>query len=84
MASSAVKRARKSKAQRVHNKHYRSLMRTAVKKVLSCKDKESAQKELVQAVSILDKLASKRIIHKNKASNQKSRLTLFVNRIGPV
>lgn len=81
MSQSAVKRARKSKAQRLHNKHYKTLMKTSIKKVLACKDKESAQKELVEAVSLLDKLAAKRIIHKNKAANQKSRLTLFVNRI---
>ncbi len=81
MPNSALKQARKSKKQRLHNKHYKSLMKTAIKKVLGSKDKESAQKDLVEAVSILDKLASKRIIHRNKAANQKSRLTLFVNRM---
>jgi small subunit ribosomal protein S20 len=81
MSQSAVKRARKSKKERLHNKSYKSLMKTAIKKVLASPDKESAQKELVQAVSILDKLAAKKIIHKNKAANQKSRLTLFVNRM---
>jgi small subunit ribosomal protein S20 len=81
MSKSAVKRARKSKAERLHNKNYKSLMKTAIKKVLASKDKEVAQKELLAAVSILDKLAAKKIIHRNKAANQKSRLTLFVNRI---
>ncbi len=54
-------------------------MKTAIRKVLSAEDKESALKQLSETTAILDKLAAKGIIHKNKAANQKSRLTLYVN-----
>lgn len=76
---STIKRARQNENLRLRNKHYKSAMRTAIKKVLASTDKESAQKELINTVSLLDKLASKRIIHKNKAANKKSKLTKFVN-----
>jgi small subunit ribosomal protein S20 len=57
------------------------MMKTAIKSVLSETDKEAAQEKLAKTVSILDKLASKGIIHKNKAANKKSRLALYVNRL---
>ncbi|RMD99798.1 MAG: 30S ribosomal protein S20 [Calditrichaeota bacterium] len=78
---SAIKRIQKSRLQRKRNRHYRSLMRTSIKKVLSLTEKEEAENRLREAVSILDKLASKGIIHRNKAANQKSRLTRYVNRL---
>ncbi|MCH6559950.1 30S ribosomal protein S20, partial [candidate division KSB1 bacterium] len=52
-----------------------------IKDVLSSKTKEDAEKILPRISSLLDKLASKRIIHRNKAANQKSRLTIFVNNL---
>jgi small subunit ribosomal protein S20 len=78
---STIKRARQNKKHRERNKHYKSLMKTAIKRVLSTKDKKTAEEVLGKTVSLLDKLATKRIIHKNKAANQKSRLTLFVNKL---
>ncbi len=45
------------------------------------KDKESAEKLLPQTTSLLDKMATKGIIHKNKAANQKSQLALYVNKL---
>lgn len=76
---STIKRTRQSEKARIRNQHYKSTMKTAIKKVIATKDKELAQKELRYTVSLLDKMASKGIIHKNKAANQKSRLTKFVN-----
>lgn len=78
---STIKRARQSKKHRERNTHYKSLLKTAIKRVLSTTDKKTAEEALGKTVSLLDKLASKRIIHKNKAANQKSRLTLFVNKL---
>ncbi len=78
---SAIRRIRKSEQQRLRNRHYRSLMRTMIKKVLNAADKAEAEKQLRQTTSILDKLARKGIIHPNKAANQKSRLTRFVNKM---
>lgn len=56
-------------------------MRTAIKQVLACENKEDAEKLFTSTQSLLDKLAKKGIIHKNKAANQKARLALFVNGI---
>ncbi|MFQ5823776.1 MAG: 30S ribosomal protein S20 [bacterium] len=78
---STMRRVRKSEKERMRNKHYKSAMKTAIKNVLASHDKESAMKHLTQTVSILDKMVAKGIIHRNKAANQKSRLTKFVNAI---
>lgn len=61
------------------NVSYKSVMKTSIKNVLNIKDKESIQKELNKTCALLDKLAAKRIIHKNKAANQKSKLTRYAN-----
>jgi len=54
-------------------------MKSSVKKVRSITDKEVIQDELKKTYSLLDKLASKKIIHKNKAANQKSKLSKYAN-----
>jgi len=54
-------------------------MRTAVKRVHSLKEKEKAAAELTKTVKLLDQLAAKGVIHRNKAANAKSRLTRYVN-----
>lgn len=79
--ASAIRRIRKSEKARQRNKHYKSMMKTAIKNVLAATDKDEAQKMFVQTASILDKLAVKGIIHRNKAANQKSRLAIFVNNL---
>ncbi|MGA2668003.1 MAG: 30S ribosomal protein S20 [Ignavibacteria bacterium] len=78
---SAQKRARQTVKRTERNKFYKAKVRTAVKSLLTTKDKETAQKQLKTAVSILDKVASKGIIHKNAAANKKSRLTRHVNKL---
>lgn len=78
---SAEKRARQSAVRRTANKEAKSEMKTLLKKVRAEKDKEKAAGALKEAVSTLDKLASKGLIHKNKASNQKSKLTKHVNKL---
>ena len=76
---STEKRIRTSWKQNRRNVSYKSEMKTAIKKVLSIKDKEAIQNELKDTCALLDKLAAKRIIHKNKAANQKSRLARYAN-----
>ena len=76
---SAIRRIRKSRLQRLRNRHYKSLMHTKIKKVLAATDKKEAETKLREAVSVLDKLASKGIIHANKAANKKATLTRYVN-----
>lgn len=78
---SAIKRNRQSKNLALRNRQYRSTMRTLTKKVIESKDKQSAEKTLQSAISLLDKLAARRVIHRNKAANQKSRLTLHYNKL---
>jgi len=76
---SAVKRIRQNERRRVRNKANLSRMKTLIKKVEASKGKDEAMSVYKTAVKFLDQLASKGVIHKNKASNQKSRLTKLVN-----
>ncbi|MDZ7262366.1 MAG: 30S ribosomal protein S20 [candidate division KSB1 bacterium] len=76
---SAKRRIRTNLKAAQRNRYYKSTMKTAIKKVLTASDKTTAQEKLREAISLLDKLACKGIIHKNKAANQKSRLTKRVN-----
>ncbi len=78
---SAEKRARQSLKRRTTDRERKSEMKTLLKKVQTEKDKQKASTALRDAVSALDKLASKGLIHKNKAANQKSKLTKKVNRL---
>ncbi|MFQ6618845.1 MAG: 30S ribosomal protein S20, partial [Fidelibacterota bacterium] len=61
------------------NRHYKSLMKTCIKKVKKAEDFESAQKYFQEAVSIIDKVAAKKIIHRNRAASMKSKLAKYVN-----
>lgn len=76
---SAVKRIRQNERRRVRNKANLSKMKTLIKKVETSKVKEQALTAYKAAVKFLDQLASKGLIHKNKAANQKSRLTKLFN-----
>tara|TARA_B100000700_G_scaffold64005_1_gene70634 strand:- start:18646 stop:18906 length:261 start_codon:yes stop_codon:yes gene_type:complete len=74
---SAKKRAVTSEKRRQHNASRRSMMRTYFKKVsaaIEAGDKEAAQAAFAQATPILDRYATKGLIHKNKAARHKSRL----------
>lgn len=73
----ARKRARQSETQRQHNASLRSELRTAIKKVkkaVLAGDKAAAQQIYRESTSVVDRIADKRIIHKNKAARHKSRL----------
>ncbi len=80
MANSAQarKRARQNDKQRMHNASLRSTLRTAIKKVIKsieAGDKAAAQSVYRESVSVIDNIADKKIIHKNKAARHKSRLS---------
>ena len=73
----ARKRARQAETNRKHNASLRSMFRTELKKVITAiasGDKTKAQEEFKAAVSMIDRMVSKNIIHKNKAARHKSRL----------
>ena len=76
---SAKKRLRTNKKANLRNRHYRAMMRTAIKNVRAASEKGEAEKALKETTSILDALVSKGIIHQNKAANQKSKLAKYVN-----
>lgn len=76
---SAVKRIRQYARRHVRNQADLSKMRSLVRKVRSSKEKDKAATALKEAVKFLDRLAAKGVIHRNKAANQKSRLTRLVN-----
>ena len=76
---SAVKRAKISEKRREQNRKYSSMMKTAIGRVEAAENKEQARAELRKVVVLLDRLASKGIIHRNNAANKKSQLTRFVD-----
>ncbi|RTQ50678.1 30S ribosomal protein S20 [Hymenobacter gummosus] len=76
---SALKRIRSNEAKRVLNRYQHKSTRTAVKKLRATTDASEAQELLKKVSSMLDRLAKKNIIHKNKAANNKSSLAKYVN-----
>lgn len=76
---SALKRIRSNEAKRLRNKYQTKTTRTFVKKLRETKDKGEAQELFKTVASMLDRLAKKNVIHKNKAANNKSKLAKLVN-----
>jgi small subunit ribosomal protein S20 len=77
----ARKRARQSTARNAQNSAQRSRARTAVKsvrKAIAAGDKKAALAVLSQATSVIDSIADKKVIHKNTAARNKSRLAAAV------
>lgn len=77
----ARKRARQADNQRAHNAGLRSELRTAIKKVakaIEAGDKAAAKVLFSESTSIVDTIADKKIIHKNKAARHKSRLSAAI------
>ena len=77
----AKKRARQAVKRRAHNASLRSLVRTVIKKVNAAVisgDAEQAKAAYDNAVPVIDRMADKGIIHKNKAARHKSRLNAQV------
>ena len=72
---SALKRIRSSETKRLRNKYQHKTTRTFIKKLRTSTDKSESEELLKQVSGMLDKLAKKNIIHKNKAANLKSSLT---------
>lgn len=79
---SAEKRIRQERKRRIHNRAQRSRMKTAIKKVMTATDAQSAREALVETAAMLDRMASRRLIHPNKAARKKSQLARRVNTLG--
>ena len=77
----AHKRARQGETRRRHNASFRSMVRTSIKKVdaaIESGDHAAATEAYNNAVPVIDRMADKGIIHKNKAARHKSRLNAAV------
>jgi len=78
---SALKRNRQAEAKKLHNRYYAKTMRNAVKTFRNLTEKEAASEQLPKIFSIIDRVAKRNIIHKNKAANLKSSLAAHVNKL---
>ena len=81
---SAKKRARQADKRNAHNSSVRSMLRTAIKKVvkaIDAGDQPGAESALKAAVPIIDRISAHGFIHKNKAARHKSRLTIAVRKL---
>lgn len=76
---SALKRVRQNDAKRIRNRYYGKTMRNAVRAFRALTDATEAQSKLPELNSLLDRMASKGRIHKNKAANLKSSLAQHAN-----
>ena len=82
---SAAKRARQATKQRARNMAQRTQMRTALKKIstaIASGDKAAAEAAFQANIGMVDSIADKKIIHKNKAARHKSRLTAKIKALG--
>ena len=70
---------RQSETRRERNRYYGKTTRNAIRTLLATTDKTAAQENLNKVISMIDKLAKRNVIHKNKASNIKSGIVKRVN-----
>lgn len=81
---SALKRARQNEVRRVRNKGYKTKVKKAIKEVrtdIENNSGEQARENFVKAVSVIQKTASKGIIHRNQAARKISRLARQINQL---
>ncbi|MBQ8424233.1 MAG: 30S ribosomal protein S20 [Coprobacter sp.] len=78
---SSIKRIRQTQTRNLHNRYYAKTTRNAVRKLRAMTVKDDAVALYRQVSAMLDKLAKRNVIHKNKANNLKSKLALHVNKL---
>ena len=78
---SALKRIRQSETRRLRNRYYAKTARNAVRRLRAMNDKEQITTAFNKVSSMLERLASKGVISKNKAANLKSKLAKHVNKV---
>jgi small subunit ribosomal protein S20 len=78
---SAEKRIRQDARKTLHNKYYAKTMRNAIKKLHNLSEKAEAEAMYPKITSLIDRLAKKNVIHKNKASNLKSKLAASIAKL---
>ena len=81
--SSAEKRVRQERKRNLHNRSQRSRLKTAIKNVMQATDAEAGTVALREVSGLLDRMATRRLIHRNKAARKKSQLArLLASRQG--
>ena len=78
---SSIKRIRQTEKKKLANRYYAKTARNGVRKLRATTDKAVATEMLPKISAMLDKLAKRNVIHKNKAGNLKSKLTIYVNKL---
>lgn len=73
------KDVRQAAKRRDRNRYYGKTTRNAIRSLLATSEKEAATEKLPKVISMIDKLAKRNVIHKNKANNLKSKLTRKVS-----
>src|SRR5690606_24763819 len=76
---SALKRVRQTETRNERNRYQHKTTRNAVRKIRALTDKKEAEKLVPEVTAMLDKLAKRSVIHKNKAANLKSSIRRHVN-----
>ncbi len=80
--SATKKSVRQSAKRRERNRYYGKTTRNAIREFEAMTDKKEAEEKLPSVISLIDRLSKRNIIHKNKANNLKSRLTVRLNSLG--
>ncbi|MGM9851347.1 MAG: 30S ribosomal protein S20 [Muribaculaceae bacterium] len=78
---SSLKRIRQTEARRLRNRYYAKTARNAVRNLRKMTDKAQAAEKLPVVTALLDRLASKKAISKNKAANLKSKLARHIAKL---
>ncbi len=76
---SSIKRIRANEKKRLANRYYSKTMRNALRDIRAIEDKNEANQKLSTMTAMIDKLAKRGMIHKNKAANLKSGLMKKIN-----
>jgi small subunit ribosomal protein S20 len=77
---SAEKRIRQERRRRTHNRAQRSRLKTAIKKVMTAQDAETANAAFKETAALLDRFATRNLVHRNKAARKKSQLARLIAR----
>ena len=77
---SALKRIRSNETKRLRNRYQLKTCRTFIKKLKNTTEQQEAESLFKKVASMLDKLAARNIIHKNKAANNKSTLARLISK----
>ena len=79
--ASAEKANRQGERRRLHTKYYAKTTRNAIRAIRTTTDKKAAEAEAPKVYAMIDKLAKQGVIHKNKASNLKSGIALYIGKL---